>query len=55
MKQNPKYLVRWVGLVLSFLTIYNTFCLMLEEKKLLTISMGLGLKLPPLLTLYVVR
>jgi len=31
---------RWVGLVLRFITIYNT-CM------LLTLSMGVGLKLPP--------
>ena len=45
-----QYVVRWVGLVLRFITIYNTcmFCLILEIN-LLTLSMGLGLKLPPLI------
>ena len=46
-----QYVVRWVGLVLKFLTIYNTcivyVSLMLLEKDLLTLSMGMGLNLPP--------
>ena len=44
---STQYVVRWVGLVLRFLTIYNTVCLLLLEKKLLTLFMGMGFKLPP--------
>ena len=39
------YVVRWVGLVLSFLKIYDFYVsLMLLKIDLLTLSMGVGLK-----------
>ena len=41
---------RWVGLVLRFLTMCDTYMSVLDmllEIVLLTLSMGVGLKLPP--------